>query len=302
MRLEQFVIGNGKHKLNINQNNRDEFVKEFCELSKKSDLDSLSKATSLTQALELALLGIDTTKVLRKINQNQCDGQDNTMGYRGEIFASWYLAKFIYDISLENKKDFLHSVNFVPSEEVLRLEENILRSKADAEISYVIQLSSKKKKSREIDVVTDDTLVSVKFKSRNKDRFISQFTDLFFYAISTNKLSEVNKLVIVRRAKFGYEYSPDYIQTAEWKNIKDCLMEEVEKKIFETYKCPEKYRGDFKRMEKEIYFLPDINDITAVKDFIEQMYDWKDIKDSYYLWDEYEKVAMQKLALIQRSA
>ena len=246
-----------------------DFKQQFSSLFKHPDLSLLQKAFCLIQALELALVGVDATPVLKKINQSRIipsgslNFGDNTRGYRGELLASWFLAKFIYKLDAISGEQFKHSVVFSSSDN----NKQVPRS------------------TGEVDLVIHDALASVKFKSRYKNYFVAQVCDLFFRVIGHRLQDRIKKLILVRKANNSYEFSPDYIETREYESLNKQIKIEAERVIFQQYKCENHYRDYFRNLDVKVYFVPDLEDTDKLREWIELNYDWSDQVNSYYLYD-----------------
>ncbi|MBI3590743.1 MAG: hypothetical protein HY094_05105 [Candidatus Melainabacteria bacterium] len=228
------------------ENTDNNFQDEFISLANKTDLSGLSKSLHLTQALELGLLGINPTPVLAHINKHT---SYNSQGYRYELLAAWYLAKFIYK----------------PDPEVLnqiKLSEILPRYKRDINNHKI----SKWRYRNEVDIVTGDALVSVK---SGKSSLSCQVRDLFFAVIDDkdkNLKEKVQKLILINGSKSNVDLE---------KQIHEA------RKMIKKFECPSwcdntKFESYLNRLvSKEgivLYSMPSLYNFAGLKNWIENNY------------------------------
>lgn len=258
--------------------NQCNFINEFIALSEKSDLTLFQRAVTLTQALELALLGIDPSPVLEDINNNSYISKldDRTMGYRNELLAGWFLAKFIYQLD--------------PNESFQFLFQDMIRTVHRDFDNKVIQ-PNKKPYRREVDIHTEDALVSVK---SGKNSFAGQVRDLVF--ITTDSLQiggdlkdRIRKIILLKTAENLEQLTPDFKHNMKYQKLKELVIKEGRKHI-EEFDFPitnkEKFLACYNRLTSshslDIYFLPQVDNVDAIQTWIE---------DNYIALDEEEAVA-----------
>ena len=249
------------------------FSNEFFNLSKHKTLNELQKSICLTQALELALLGIDSTPVLANINSSHIvyttasDGTttmaDHTKGYRNELFAAWFLAKFILPSPLDK---FILSEKYTTHKRSYDDKGNPLFGS---------------RYQREIDMLGKDFITSVK---SSENHFPQQIASLFFIVVDDMNLdlkNTIKKILLIRSAEYERQYSPEFINDIEYKRLKNKAIVES-KDIIEDYPYPincdiSKYHECLQRLVSkeglEIYFLPAVNDFLGLKSFIKQNYE-----------------------------
>ncbi len=250
---EQFTKLNGRKGTN--------FFNELIILSQRSDLSELQKSIGLTQALELSLLGINPTPVLLTINQSH---GDHSQGFRNELQAAWFLAKFIYELPQSEKPRF-------------SLQEFLPILKRDRKKNEVYNSSE----LREVDIHADDALVSVKSGANS---FPAQIRDLFFFVVDdkdTGLKNKIGKLILIKTASNPRQYSPGYSSTSEYKGIQNQSVTEA-KELIKSFGRPStctdtEYNKCLNWLVStngiELYFMPHVNDFDRMKDWIKQNYD-----------------------------
>lgn len=243
------------------------FRDEFISLSENGDLTLLQRALILTQALELALLGVDPSSVLASINQNVTSSGDHAKGFRNELLAGWFLAKFIYQLDPQITFKFTH--------------QDMLPTFSRDDRSKVVRQPYR----REVDIHTEDALVSVK---SNKNNFPRQIRDLFFIVtdsipIGGDLKDKIKTLILIKTAEDKEQFSPHFKQTNRYKKIKDETIAEARKAI-EEFQFPTQYKEAFLTCYRElvsnhginIYFLPFLDCAKDLKDWIEKNYEAMD--------------------------
>ena len=258
----------------VTGNKKTNLFKEFTNLCNNPDLNAFQRAICATQALELTLLGANPTGVLRSINK--ASGWDGTKGFRNELLAGWFLAKFIYKSSPELLSNFTHSES-LPTIHSYRAEKVI---KLPAYFAH------------EIDINTSDALVSVKSGSNN---FSEQICNLFFAVIDNqaingaNLKNKIRKLVLIKTAEKPEQLLPTYKHKPEYWELKEKIITDVRRKFEELYP-PETQPADFQECYKRlisnhgisIYYLPHIEDErdkVPGKDWITDFQAW--LKNNY---------------------
>lgn len=238
------------------------FDKEFKRLITKDKTSSLTKALILTQLVELALLGINPTRVLGRINQN---GGVHANGFINEIFATWYLAKFIYKITPDNGTSCFNLSVELPA---------FKKQKGKRDEGPFLKLIS-----REIDIVNGNALGSVK---SGEHSFSTQIRDLFFTvtADKTNALqTRTNKLLLLKTADMARQLSPDYQATHEYDEIKRDAINDARKSIREARLTADESNLLTRLVSTEgidIYFLPHIDNGSEINNWIQQNYRFLD--------------------------
>ena len=238
------------------------FDKEFKRLVTKDGTSSLTKALILTQLVELALLGINPTRVLTRINQN---GGVHANGFINEILASWFLAKFIYKINPDEGPSRFHLSVELPAYKKQR------GKKDEGPFLKLI--------SREIDIVNCNALGSVK---STEHTFSTQARDLFFTVTADNTgglQTRTKKLLLLKTADRAYQCSPDYQDRVEYDEIKRDLIIDARRSIREV-KLSTDDSGLLTRLVStegiDIYFLPPVNNNTGIGNWIGENYRYSD--------------------------
>lgn len=260
---------------NIVQINKHSLSKEFSErfihFSDRNDQPTTHKIIFLTQTLELALKGVNCNSLLSEI-KNRRNGE--TKGFKNELLTTWFLAKFVYPSN--EAKDFKHML-------MLRSYE---RRKEDLK-------TYKKEFFSEVDLVTNDGLVSIKC---NEMPFEKELRRLFFIAtdgLNKDLNSSIDRFILIKSAEKSNgkdnhgnrfeQFDPKYLISREFIRKKDGI-------IFETKKSIKKYSSPpgIKRYEElinrilrpenvEIYYLPALDESFEenLKKFIEMNYQKK---------------------------
>ena len=107
--LLEIIEANKEHfdRLRLNGQKSTTFEHEFKILHNNHALGpgSQTKIICLTQALELALMGVNPTAVLKSINRQLNPDPENTRGQRQELAVDWFLTKF-YVPTLPNNQRY----------------------------------------------------------------------------------------------------------------------------------------------------------------------------------------------------
>lgn len=240
------------------------FEEEIRVISSRKDISALTKSIILTQSLELALLGSNPTKVLKNINTHP-----DPKGFINELLAAWFLAKFIYKLSPVESNDFTQSVS-------LQSFERELKGGGKARTFTSI-------KEREIDILTDDAIVSVKC---SKNDFSDQIKNLFFIVnddLNPGLKDRVKKLVLIRsddgKRRQIKQTSPEYSETAEYKKHIEEICS-IARENINIYPYPEGKRGYDKAVKRlitpdnvEVHYLPSFYG-TKTQTFEDELRDW----------------------------
>ena len=266
----------------INTNGLTPFEKEFIELTKRGDLTGLQKSVCLTQAFELALLGIIPTPVLITINSirdnhlnerenkpNKKPNGENSKGYRQELQAGWFLAKFIYQLesSNSNANNFIHSI-------ILNGVKRTKRRKED-KVGEVFQ--------REIDIFTEDALVSVKTRD---NKFYEQIRDLFFILLDDkifNLRDRIEKIILIKCAEEPKQFLPSHMDTRDYSKLKEEVLDQSRISIEQYSALPGEDEKIFRQLISkhgiDIYFIPSVNDPQAIEKWIKHRYEYLDVNN-----------------------
>lgn len=251
--FSKFTFNGVSRNWNLDTN----FEIEFNKLANKTGLNELQKSISLTQALELALIGINPTPVLANIN-SQSDGV-HSRGFRNELLAAWYLAKFVYNLTPNGEADFT-------------LSEMLPTCRRDIDKGKTFNSLYE----REIDIIAHDALVSV--RSTGTNNYSTQIADLFFVVIDDRNLDlreKIRKLILIRNIEKKSQLSPEYRQNAEYMQIRDSAISKAREKIKKFQMSPEAQQLFNKLVSKdgiEIYFIPSLNDLNGLKMWIDENY------------------------------
>ncbi|MBI2995197.1 MAG: hypothetical protein HYY52_00600 [Candidatus Melainabacteria bacterium] len=238
---------------NLLRDERENFKKEFLFISNKNDLTLQERAITLTQAFELALLGIDTSSTLRKIGSNKVfQYQDNTKGYRQEIFATWATTKFIFT-SLDKEK-------------------GLEGFKQSVEFNYTCPVKGISI-SHEVDIVTPDSLISV--KDRKHSTFSSQIRDLFSVIIGTQLQYKIKKIISIKSAYADDKLQEQYTQSNDHNSRISQSLDSVYSTLFNKDKFPLQYAEVFKNLKFEIHFIPSIKDSSHLRAWMKRKYNEK---------------------------
>lgn len=257
--FSRFTFNGASRNWNIDTN----FETEFNKLANKSGLTELQKSISLTQALELALIGINPTPVLANIN-SQADGV-HSRGFRNELLAAWYLSKFVYNLTPNGKVDFALSC-ILPT------------SRRDFDHGRTFNSVYE----REIDILASDALVSV--RSAGTNNYSVQIADLFFVVLDDKNLSlkdKIRKLILIGNVEKKSQLSPDYRQNSEYMHIRDSAITKAREKVKKFQMLPESQQLFNRLVSKEgieIHFIPSLNDVNGLSAWIEQNYKLMQIK------------------------
>lgn len=240
--LESYLRLTKGEDLKIPRDKRNLFIDKILSLDFHPDLSLLEKAILMTQALELALLGIDTTSVLERIENNRIKRspkyQDNTLGHREEVLAGWYFAKFIY-----------------PKGKTINQSIEMLSCSFDGK---------KANKRKEVDIATEDSLVSVKI-----DRHASiakQITDLFFILLFSPQRSQIKKIILIQG---GFSEN----EQKSFKSKTSSIITSAQKQIFEGLNCPRIHEKLFNDLQIEFYFIPQANNPIQIRAWIKEQYE-----------------------------
>lgn len=244
------------------------FIYEFETFKNRKDTSELEKAIFLTQAFELALFNSDPSKILNNLNsKSKSEGK----GHKNELMAAWFLAKFIYDLPVSSENPFLLSINLKSYER-------------DKETNKTFDSI----KEREVDILTSDSIVSV--KSMN-DSYSKQIRNMFFLIaddINPGLKDRVQKIILVKSSDSSdkkrdvKQSSLKFKTTKEYRKLIEHEVYSAKGKI-EKYKLPSGCkRNEYERFTRkfltpeniEIYFLPAID-----KDFPINLSNW--INDKY---------------------
>lgn len=108
---------------------------EIVQILKRQDkLTKQQRAIYLTQAIELALMGVNITPVLTKINQECKANKHVPKGFRQELLANWFLTKFVH----KSEIDVNYTNQIIPS---IIIETKAKNGKAsENEIDSLIQI------------------------------------------------------------------------------------------------------------------------------------------------------------------
>ena len=236
------------------------FDKEFKKLVTKDGTSSLTKALCLTQLVELGLLGVNPTRVLARINQN---GGVHANGFRNEVLASWFLAKFIYKINPDEGNPCFNLSVELPAYK---------KQNGKKDEGPILKLIT-----REIDIVTGNALGSVK---STEHTFSIQARDLFFTvtADDTGALqARTRKIILLKTADSAYQFSPDYPGSHECDEIKREAIIDARRSIREVRLSTDDSALLTRLVSEEgvdIYFLPPVDNNSGIKNWIEQNYQY----------------------------
>lgn len=223
----------GTHDTGDNSTN---FVREFNCIFRSKALTRMEKSVYLTQALELALMGINITPVLQNLYK-----QFGATGFRQELIGSWFLAKFVY----ANKIDHLYRNQIIPD-------------------VYVEGKNGKSNRrySREVDSlvqINPNALVSVKHNGKNN--LAEQIKKLVYSAVNNDYLiGSIDRLIAISGSDdkdkwlSGYKERDTYAAekqsaTEEAKKIikKENIITSFQEQYIYTLLVPEKF---------DIYYIP----------------------------------------------
>lgn len=247
-----------------------DFDDECVYLGEKEDLTPQVRAICLTQALELKLLGENPEPVLIQINK--CS-YGHTRGYRNELVASWFLAKFVYRLNPSESNRFVHSEEFPTYNRGKKKKGNSMWE-------------------REVDIhVKGHALVSVKcaensFPEQIRDLFFVVTDGMFIGGRGENLINEIQKIILIKTAEREKEeqFSPEYRQDRRYQGLKGEAIA-LGKKCIQEFTFPSKRKDEFVRCYRnlisdhgiDIYFLPSIDSVKDLKEWIEKNYTWMDV-------------------------
>ncbi|GEM_PF-2838018 len=269
------------------------FVREFTELCNNTYLNAFQRAFCATQALELALLGANPTGVLRSINK--ANGWDGTKGFRNELLAGWFLAKFIYQLSPSKQFKFVHSelLHTIHGYSNPKKKEKVA-NKVEIVTNQEIKDTNDKEKvtklpqplDREVDITTADSLVSVKTSGNH---YAEQICNLFFMVADnrgingSNLKNKINKLILIKTAEKPEQLLPNYKDRPEYWELKDKIIADVRRKVEELYPLESQevsFKDCYNRLISkhgiDLYYLPPVESIVEEKDCVRELRDWID--------------------------
>lgn len=256
-----------KHLQNIVAHNEDYFARgvddhtnsrfqlEFDKLL-NSNLDTLTKCICLTQAVELALMGVLVTQELANINsQTGANSHGTQKGYRQELLAGWFVAKFLYP------------------------------ELSDSESPYQIRLStryksksgSSSKKRKEIDIITPNALVEVKSSlviNNPANQFVDEIMGLYKFVIaqSAELKEKVNRLIIIS----GSDNELDWIESDDRiTKYEQLALDEITSYKKNIDAASDAYRRKFLNgvNKTELYYIAPASDNYLVREWIQFVYD-----------------------------
>ena len=235
------------------------FRNEFFKLTTHGYLDEQTRAICLTQALELALMGVGITTVVKEINATR-KNKDCAKGYRQELLAGWFLAKSIYP-----------TVSDSPNLYQLRQG-----------IKFDINYNGKPSIGREIDVVGPDALVEVKHhadadKARPGDptespesKLAKEICDLFEVVVGssagTGLKKKIKKLMLVVGSNDENMWYPHYddkfLQVRVAHKARTALGRSL----------PANFYYLVSTNAVKVYYIPSVMNHENLKKWIEQLY------------------------------
>ncbi len=241
------------------------------------DLTTLQKAICLTQAIDLALLGVNITPVLNKINRayvkatvpngkgetRKFTTSKSTQGFRQELQAGWFLAKFIYQLepSASNLNSFTH----------LAMLKTFNRNKHNPDGTPL-------RVTKEADIFTEDALVSI--KSHFND-FNLQINDLFFMIVDDKDLNlrdKIKKIILIKCAENSNQFKPNFMSTVPYKDIKNYAIntgsDSIKKSAVLTPEDEKLLNRLVSNHGLDIYFIPSVNEIYDQKLWIEKYHEF----------------------------
>lgn len=237
-------------ELNISNEAERNLVREFLTLKTHPFIRPLRKAIILTQALELALTGIDSNGLLRRINHCRInDSSDDTSGIRHELLAAWYLVKFILPRKPGEIREF-----------ILEKEFNMGKGKLG-----------------EIDIITEDSLISVSSRryskgtgSRHRKKLIKLFS-ILVDKDNRDLLGRTKKLILVRNTHDLGMLAPSYSLSERYANALNKVLHETEACIEQDPNLKD-YLDIFKRLKIEIHYIPHMDDTCGLCYWVQQNY------------------------------
>ncbi len=261
--LTTWVEKNSNFLHNQAINGAESFKREFFGIAFSDRLSHLSKSAFLTQVLELRLMDVNITPVLTSARKNM---QSKKNGYRNEIFAGWYLAKFIF--------------NLKPGPSILFSHSKIFQSyKVNPEKHLV---TSEDNYRREIDIHIEDCLVSVKSCDTKLSR---QISDLFYIITKpeNNLSNKISRLILVKTVEESGQLNPHYRASPEYRSLKNKIVEGAIEKI-SALECPEESKEIILQCKNkllnpdkiEIFFLPKLEDFETISTWIKKHYEFQD--------------------------
>lgn len=269
------------------------FEKTFYEFLNRPGIPELQKAICLTQAVEMAFMGIDQTRVLKNIISNaripkECrignewrevengNGNKSDRLYEGGFFqealAGWFLAKFIYQTtpSVSNVESFIHSSIHSSVKRKNKIRKSDKKNRVEGE-----------KVNKEIDIRTEDSLISVRSM---KNDYSEQISNLFFVIKDDDKYNlaaRMKKLILVRCAEKPYQFSPDFMTSRDYKEAVKLPIIEGGRDFIRKYESLDT-EGE-KLLERlvssqgiDLYFIPPVNNLEHLKLWIQLCIEYKD--------------------------
>lgn len=229
------------------------FPREFKLFCKKSDMKYQQKSICATQALELALLGVDPTRILLRINSSR---GHYSSGYSTELQAGWFLAKFIYQYKANDGKELILSKDFP---------------------------------EKEVDIVTPQALGEIKSSSNH----LTGQLGLLFKLITGHETlrDNVKKIIVVKNALRAYQFAPAFRETDDYRETKTKFISDLKERFVELKILTKETRGKneiftpvdpddteyFRRLISssgiDIYLTPEVDDSENVSRWIKQNYE-----------------------------
>lgn len=231
--LVNYVTLDHGNSLPLSQRSQNTFSEEFYKLSNHTDFGDTRKAIMLTQALELALLGVDSTPILKKINQNKILDKDNTRGYRQELLAAWFVAKFVYDLK-NNPQNFT----------------------VQARIG-----------DKEVDIVTDDAFVSVKDHKADNSQG-EQIRHLFLIMLNANLPINIQKIILIKATEDAKKYNPQFRHLPEHRLRLNCSIEAERDFLFNEQGIDDKYLALYDGLQISLLYTPPPDELEDLNQWI----------------------------------
>lgn len=268
-------------------NKKTNLFKEFTALCNNTDLTAFQRALCATQALELTLLGANPTGVLKNLNSMGTGSK----GFRNELLAGWFLAKFVYQLSTDKQFKFVHS-EMLPTTHICK------KFKPKTEDGTTTHRETKVTRLdysflREVDISTENALASVKCSGNH---FAELICDLFFVVVDnqapngTNLKTKIKKLILIKTAEKPEQLLPNYKHSVEYWELKDKIIADVKRKIEELYPLESQgisFRDCYDKLISkhgiDLYYLPPVESTVREKDCIKELQDW--ISENYRALD-----------------
>ena len=298
LQLTEVVEKKRKHFSNlekiINIDGISRFEREYIKLANRGDLSDLQKAIHLTQAVELVLLGVNITPVLKNINyvpdKAHKPGEEHvakqngehTRGFRQELQAGWFLAKFVYGFNALNPapNDYSHSII------LSGLKRSKISHKRSKEIDDGTRSTFKVRKhkkgkdieafTREIDVLTPNSIVSVK---SNKKSYSEQIKDLFYIILDDKTLSlkeKVDQIILIKCSETPEQFMPNYSSRPRYQELKETIVRESVDLIREYASLDQEGESLLRKLGSkhsiEIYFTPSVKNFDEMQKWIGSYY------------------------------